>query len=221
VDDLFALPLEEFTAARNALAKERSAAGDKDGAAAVKQVKKPTRAAWTVNQLARAHRGDLDALFEAGERLRRAQDAALRGDASQLRDAGRAVTDAVAALSDRAGPVSPAVHDAVVATLRAAATDPEAADPVRRGVLVNELEPAGFGLEGFELPPDVVRRVERERRGPDPHLVAEAERAEARANRMLEAAAAAETRAREARLAADEAVVEAEQARARVSEAAS
>lgn len=216
IDELFSLPLEEFTAARNQLAKELSAAGDKDGAAAVKALKKPSRAAWAVNQAARARPDDVDSLLAAGAGLRAAQDAALRGDASRLRAAGRALADAVQALAGHAPPVSAAVRDDITATLRAAAVDEAGGALLRRGVLVTDLEPAGFGLEGAELPPDIERRV-REPEGPDPHLLAEAERADARAARLLEAAASAETRAREARLAADQAVADAEAARAAVS----
>lgn len=153
----------------------------------------------------------------AGSDLKAAQDKALRGDASLLRPAGRAMSDAVEEVAERAGAVSPAVRDAIVASLRAAAVDDAAGDLLRRGVLVSEVDPAGFGLEGAELPPDIERRV-REPKGPDPHLVAEAEKAEARANRLLEAASAAETRATEARLAAEQAVADAEAARAAVTD---
>jgi hypothetical protein len=192
-----------------------AAAGEKDAAAAVKAMKKPSRGAWAVNQLARSHPADIDALVEAGAALRKAQDAALRGDASMLKPAGRDLSDAIDALLAAAGDSTPAVRDAVANSLRAAAVDanPDAQLVLRRGVLVTDLEPAGFGLEGLELPPEIERKVS-EPAGPDPYLMAEADRAEARANRLLEAAAAAETRAREARLAADQAVADAEVARA-------
>jgi hypothetical protein len=133
-----------------------------------------------------------------------------------MRDANRAVTDAVEQLADKAGQVTAAVRDGIVATLRAAAVDEEAGELLRRGTLVAEVDPTGFGLEGVELPPEMERKA-REPEGPDPHLGAEAERAAARAARLLEAAAAAETRATEARLAADQAVADAEAARAAVS----
>ena len=44
IDELYQLPLEEFTPARNALAKEL---GDGD----IKKLEKPNVAAWAVNQL--------------------------------------------------------------------------------------------------------------------------------------------------------------------------
>jgi hypothetical protein len=189
------------------------AAGDAERANAVKALRKPTRAAWTLNQLARSHPRDVDALLKAGADVRDAQTAALRGDASRMRDAGRALGEAVDHLAARAADASAAVRDAVVATLRAAAVDTDAGDLLKRGVLVSEIDPSGFGLEGAELPPDIERRKLKEAKGPDPHLVADAERAEARAARLLEAAAAVETRAREARLAAEEAEAAARAAR--------
>jgi hypothetical protein len=213
-DDLFSLPLEEFTAARNALAKELAATGDKDAATAVKQLKKPTRPAWAINQVAREHPKDVEALLHAGDALREAQEAALRGDASKLREAGREVNEAIDQLAERVGDVSASVRDAVINTLRVAAADPAGRELLRTGTLTTELEPGGFGLEGVELPADF--EVKRTERGPDPHLVAEADRLEARARRLEEMAAEAETRAREARLAAEQAVAEAEAARAAI-----
>ena len=52
VDRLYELPLEEFTAARNELAKRL-------GDTSVKELKKPTVTAWTVNQLARTREVDV------------------------------------------------------------------------------------------------------------------------------------------------------------------
>jgi hypothetical protein len=178
-------------------------------------LKKPSRAAWALNQLARAHGDDVDALLRAGDAVRAAQDKALRGQPSELRDASRALAELVDDVAEKAEPMSAGVRDAVTSTLRAAATDPEVGKLLKQGTLVSELDPSGFGLEGAELPPDLEAKA-RKPKGPDPHLVADAERAEARANRLLAAAAEAETRAKEARLAADQAVVEAEAARAKV-----
>ena len=52
LDRLFHGPLEEFTAGRNELAKSLRADGKGEAADWVKALKKPTRAAWLVNQLA-------------------------------------------------------------------------------------------------------------------------------------------------------------------------
>ena len=53
IDELFDLPLDEFTAARNDLAKRLKRDGDEDAAEQVRSLPKPSIAAWAVNQLAR------------------------------------------------------------------------------------------------------------------------------------------------------------------------
>ena len=49
-DELYGLPPKDFTAARNAAAKQ---AGDKDLAKAIQELRKPTVGAWAVNKLVR------------------------------------------------------------------------------------------------------------------------------------------------------------------------
>src|SRR5262245_11952272 len=71
--ELYGLPLEEFTAERDRRAKALRAEGERDAAAVVAALRKPTLAAWTVNQLVRSRRDDLDALLEAGNDLLEAQ----------------------------------------------------------------------------------------------------------------------------------------------------
>ncbi len=53
IDELYGVPLEDFVAARDELAKELIAAGDGDEAKRVKSLRKPTVTAWTLNRLAR------------------------------------------------------------------------------------------------------------------------------------------------------------------------
>jgi hypothetical protein len=155
-EDLYGLPLEEFTPARDALAKELKAAGHKDEAAEVKSLRKPSVAAWALNRVAREHADAIDGLRAAGADLREAQEEAMSGDAGRLRDAGRALAaevDRVAGLGAEvlraAGrPASAAQQEKIVATLRTAAVDDEAGDALARGVLVEELESTGFSLLG-------------------------------------------------------------------------
>jgi hypothetical protein len=108
-EGLYALPLEEFTPARDALAKELKAAGRKDEAAEVKSLRKPSLAAWALNRTARDHPDAIAALRAAGADLRTAQHAVLSGDtpgpsgmsgdAGRLRDAARRrATEAAQAL---------------------------------------------------------------------------------------------------------------------------
>jgi hypothetical protein len=104
-DLLYGLPLEEFTPARDKAAKEIRKAGDKERAARIAKLPKPTPAAWAANQLARSRPELIDALLDAGAALRAAQDAAISGGgAAALREASlaerRAVDDVMAAAGD-------------------------------------------------------------------------------------------------------------------------
>ena len=101
VDRLYKLPLEEFTAARNELAKRL-------GDTSVKQLKKPTVPAWTVNQLARTREVDVRRLLRAGEQLEQAQKQAVEGGDQQAFErarGGRARRAAPPALAGR-GPAA-------------------------------------------------------------------------------------------------------------------
>src|SRR2546430_7081126 len=73
IDRLYGLPLEEFTPARDAAAKELRAAGERDAAAEVKRLRKPSRLAWALNQVRRHDPEPVDELIAAGERLQEAQ----------------------------------------------------------------------------------------------------------------------------------------------------
>ncbi len=142
---LYGLDLEEFISARDALAKELRASGDRDGAAAVKKLAKPTRAAWAVNRLVRDRPDEIAALVEAGTALASAQEQLLDGaDADVLRSAAvvaRALVDALAAEA----PVDGAARDKVRATLHAATVDADVRAEVAAGRVVKERSAAGFG----------------------------------------------------------------------------
>ncbi|MDQ3660434.1 MAG: hypothetical protein M3454_05110 [Actinomycetota bacterium] len=62
VDDLFGLPLAEFTSSRNGLAAHVAARGDKTEARAIKSLRKPSVVGWTLNQLSRRHRETVERL---------------------------------------------------------------------------------------------------------------------------------------------------------------
>lgn len=62
VDDLFGLPLAEFTSSRNELAVRVAARGDKVEARAIKSLRKPNVVAWTLNQLSRRHKETVERL---------------------------------------------------------------------------------------------------------------------------------------------------------------
>lgn len=142
---LYGLDLEEFIGARDALAKELRAGGDREGAAAVKKLAKPTRAAWAVNRLVRDRPDEIAALVEAGAALAGAQEQLLDGaDADVLRSAATAARALVDALAAEA-PVDGAARDKVRATLHAATVDAEVRAEVAAGRVVKERSAAGFG----------------------------------------------------------------------------
>jgi hypothetical protein len=145
IDELYAGPLDDFVARRDQLARELRST-DRDAAAAVKQLRKPSRAAWAVNQAVRRSPGLLDDVLAAGRALRDAQQRAMReGGGVPLNDATRARQRAVRALTDVAvdaiGPSGAGARDAIEQTLTAASIDDDAADAVRAARLVQELEP--------------------------------------------------------------------------------
>ena len=143
LDQLFRLPLGEFTAARNALAK----GAGKDGTA-IKALQKPPVAAWAVNQLFFKDRDRYDALITAANDMRRTHKAVLEGKKGDLRTAGRehdvavdaALKATIALLSDAGQPATDATRQAILNTLRALPAD-EAP-----GRLTRTLSPGGFEM---------------------------------------------------------------------------
>ena len=164
VDELYDLPPGEFTAARNALAKALRAEDLRDRAAEVAKLRRPTIAAWAINQTVRRHRERVDALVEAGQQVGRAQRRALSGvRRSGMREAARARRELIDELTDLAAEIlagegsSPESHRGdIAATFDAASSDDEAADTVRAGRLAAPLPvPSGFaGLEGLMVLPE-------------------------------------------------------------------
>jgi hypothetical protein len=153
--DLYGLPLERFTPERNALAKVLRQEGQRDEASRVSKLRKPSAAAWAVNQLVRTQKREVNALFKAGDALVRVQASLLagHGDPGSLREAVDAERGAVDALMDRgrgllsAGGVelSAARLERVRETLHAAALDEEARALLSAGCLERDLRHIGLG----------------------------------------------------------------------------
>ncbi len=141
IDGLFQLPLDQFTAARNALAKET-------GTPAIRKLTRPPAAAWAVNQLYWRERDAYANLVTASDALRKTHRAVLAGRPGDLRAAGRthnqaldrAVKATMAILSEAGHPATHTTHQAVVSTLRALPGD-EAP-----GRLTRTLQPGGFEI---------------------------------------------------------------------------
>ena len=72
-DALYALPLEQFVPERTLLAKALRAEGDKEGAAEVAKLPKPSVAAWAVNQVVRTQPTLAAELWDAGDEVLQAQ----------------------------------------------------------------------------------------------------------------------------------------------------
>ena len=226
---LYGLPLAEFTPERNALAAELRAEGDRDAAASVKALRKPTAAAWAINQLVRAEPDLVEALLGAGGELRQAHRQAASGKgAEQLRAAAEAERSAVEQLLARAREVlgevpGPALVDAIRNTLHAASSDDEARERIASGTLVTAMRPVGLGpVPGGGV---VAPRAEREATSAHAREIKAASAAEAALAREVEAAERSLARAEEAltraREAADAAAARAADARKRLRSAKS
>ncbi len=146
-DELYGLPLADFTPARDAKAKELKGT---DLAAPVKALKKPTMAAWVVNMLVRHETEQVDQVLAVGAALR---DAAQSLDGKELRELTKQRRQLTAAVTTRARgvagslgtKVTQAVADQVESTLTAAMLDPDCARGLRSGLLVTHLTSTGLG----------------------------------------------------------------------------
>ena len=215
LDSLYALPLDEFTKARNDLASRLKKAHQEDAAAHVRALRKPNVVAAAANALARSEPKLVAALLEAGDRLRDVQQRALAGNAEQhdVGDAAASERDAIRRLVSAARELlgTPATLDRLAQTLRAAAVDPQARALLERGRLTEELKAVGFGpLEAVVPRPkprrdDEVRRAARDRVN---ELRAEARRLDGEAREAERAAASLAEEAATRRAAADRSAAE-------------
>jgi hypothetical protein len=149
VAELYGADPGEFIPRRKALADAARAAGDRDAAKEITALRKPTRAAWVVNRLARADPGAPRRLADLAAGLRAAAEAK---DGRRLRELsvqrGELVDGLTARALDAAGVADPptALREDVAATLTAALADPETAAQFADGTLTRAAEWAGFGL---------------------------------------------------------------------------
>jgi hypothetical protein len=145
---LYGLLPAQFTAARDAQAAEARRAGDKQLAAEIKALKKPTVGAWLANLLVRERRAQVEQLLDLGAELRQAQAGLAAGELRRLSQERHTVVaslrnEARTLARDAGQPVSDAVAQELEATLEA---DAEAADALRSGQLTAGLHYSGLGL---------------------------------------------------------------------------
>jgi hypothetical protein len=152
VAELYDADPQEFTDRRKALAAAARAAGDAAAAKQIAALRKPTRAAWVVNQLARTDPDAPTRLANLAAALQAAQEAK---DGPRLRELSAArgpLIDALAGQAlDAAGvPDPPAgLREEVSATLTAALADPDVAAEFASGTLTRAVQWAGFGVASF------------------------------------------------------------------------
>jgi hypothetical protein len=149
VRELYVLPPTDFVAARNDLVRQARAAGSREIAERLQQLRRPTRSAWLVNLLA-SDSAAMQRLSALGRELRDAQTglagAELRNLAEQRRHLIADLMDRARSFADDAGVrLTPAVRSEVAATLQAALVDLAGAMTVRNGRLVKPLSHSGFG----------------------------------------------------------------------------
>jgi hypothetical protein len=144
LDELYQLPLEEFTNARNALAKTLSGADKRRVASLVK----PSLPMWVINQLLWNDAAAYNALIDASDKLRSAHRAALSGrnadthkaEAVHRTTVEKAFAKAVSIGEKRAGRLTETVRDAIRRTLAALPGEEPA------GRLTREPPAVGFTL---------------------------------------------------------------------------
>ena len=171
IDRLYGIPLDEFVADRDELAKRLRRDGDREAADRIKKLRKPSAGAWALNQAVRRRRKETDALLAAGERLREAHEALLAGgDPAALREAmqeeralASALADCAEAIASETGKSGPALRERVRSTLHAAAVDEEAREELTAGRFVREREAAGLGPLGAAPALPAKGRTKRER----------------------------------------------------------
>lgn len=143
---LYGLSLEEFTAERNARAKDIA---DRAVASQVKKLPKPSMAGWLMNMLTLHRRPAVDEALALGLELRAAQE---NLDQARMKDLGHQRQRLLAelgkeslALAKELGhSVSATVAAEIEQTFRAAMTDPDAAAAVATGRLLRALTASGW-----------------------------------------------------------------------------
>jgi hypothetical protein len=157
IDRLYSLPLAEFTAERDDLARQLRKEGDTDGAGAVKALKKPSVAAWAVNQVQRDRPDEVRELIDVTEELHRVyKKLSSAGARERLEEAAEMQRKLINSLVRCASQLLEAGGDApsdatlqkVADTLRAAALDEDVREQLARGRVVKEQSAAGLGPLG-------------------------------------------------------------------------
>ena len=150
VGELYGLHPDEFLPARRGLAAKAKADKETGLAKAIESIRKPTAAAWAINQLVRARPDDMERLVELAAGLHQAQE---KMDGAAMKTLGRERTTLIDELvrataevaKEGGGSLSMPVANQVRETFVAALATTAAAETVGSGQLTRALSYAGFG----------------------------------------------------------------------------
>ncbi|UPW11783.1 hypothetical protein M1C59_13445 [Gordonia terrae] len=159
VDELYGLAPDAFVKRRNELAREAKADGDRELAGRIDKLRRPTQAAWAINQWVRAHPDDSALIAELASELTVAQR---RSAVDKMRALSRrrqelinsSVTAVARAAADRRVRLADSAIREVTQTLRAAVADRDVLEQVVRGNLTASAEYSGFGPAGVFVVPE-------------------------------------------------------------------
>jgi hypothetical protein len=151
-DELYAVPPDEFVGARDAAVAAARERGDRELAKVIGRLRRPTKAAWLANLLARRRAAQLDGLLGLAAGLADAQrtldGTALRQLSSKRHQLVAAMAREAGRLAQEAGdPAGESVLRELHGILDAALARPEIAEQVRSGRLTRTLTYTGFGPE--------------------------------------------------------------------------
>jgi hypothetical protein len=141
-DALYELPHTEFIAARGGYVKDAKAAGEPDLARQIGRLRRPTAAAWLINQLAREQPAEIARLADLGERLRAAHHdmdgAAIRELSKERQGLMGSLVAGSGDVGDRSGqPVSDSTVRELEEMFTAALADADAAGALATGRLTS------------------------------------------------------------------------------------
>lgn len=196
LDALYRVPPAEFTALRKELASAAKKRGDTDAAKVISAARRPTTAAWVVNELIRADPTTKNRIAELNAQLRAAHAAMDGARIRELSTAQRKLVSQMARTGFAAAGMpdpSAAIREDVTGTLQAAIADPGVA--AQLGRLAKAQEWSGFGDFGAPAEVAAPRRTAEPEPEPEPKVDRRA------AEKRRRALAAAERAHRDARAA--------------------
>jgi chromosome segregation ATPase len=214
LDTLYAATPQDFTQLRTELSAAAKKRGDAEAAKQLKAARKPTTAAWVVNNLVHNEAQARDRLRDLSDQLRTAH-AEMDGEriralsAEQRQLVSRLTREALTA-AEQVNP-SAALRDDVSQTLQAAIADPEVAARLGRLVKAEQWSGFGFGESFGKTPPpkkpQAPEKAPKKKPAPKNAASTEADDTAAQRRRELDSARAAMAQARKAKADSDKTLV--------------